>query len=44
MKIQGILFDKDGTLLDVNATWVPIYREALKHLFGLDDAAAEAKM
>ena len=44
MKIQGILFDKDGTLLDVNATWVPIYREALKQLFGLDDAAAEAKM
>ena len=43
MKIQGILFDKDGTLLDVNATWVPIYREALKQLFGLDDAA-EAKM
>jgi phosphoglycolate phosphatase len=44
MKIQGILFDKDGTLLDVNATWVPIYREALKQLFGLDDAGAEAMM
>jgi len=44
MKIQGILFDKDGTLIDVNATWVPIYREALKQLFATDDAGAEGLM
>jgi phosphoglycolate phosphatase len=44
MKIQGILFDKDGTLIDVNATWVPIYREALKQLFATDDAGAERLM
>jgi phosphoglycolate phosphatase len=28
MKIQAILFDKDGTLLDFNRTWLPRYRDA----------------
>ena len=26
--IRGILFDKDGTLLDFCATWIPAYRGA----------------
>ncbi|WP_421695234.1 HAD family hydrolase [Aestuariivirga sp.] len=44
MKIGGILFDKDGTLIDVNATWVPIYRQVLQQLFSTDEAGAEEVM
>lgn len=42
--IKGVLFDKDGTLIEVNATWVPIYRQILKELCATDDAGAEALM
>ncbi len=28
MKISGIVFDKDGTLLDFNKTWLPVYQAA----------------
>ncbi|MBX2867198.1 MAG: HAD family hydrolase [Acidiferrobacterales bacterium] len=28
MKLKGILFDKDGTLLDFNGTWLAAYRAA----------------
>lgn len=42
--IKGILFDKDGTLIDVNATWVPIYRQVFMELFETDLAGAEERM
>jgi phosphoglycolate phosphatase len=44
MAIRGVLFDKDGTLIDVNGTWVPFYRHILQDHFGHNDAEAEAKM
>lgn len=30
--IEGIVFDKDGTLIDFHATWGPILRKAVNHL------------
>lgn len=30
MAIRGILFDKDGTLIDLDATWLPVYRSAAR--------------
>lgn len=34
MTIKGILFDKDGTLLDFAATWVPVLHEAARAAAG----------
>lgn len=44
MTIRAVLFDKDGTLIDVNATWIPIYREMLMDIFATDLEGAEALM
>lgn len=44
MRIGGVLFDKDGTLIDVHTTWIPIYRQMLQDIFATDVAGAEALM
>ncbi len=44
MTIRGILFDKDGTLIDVNDTWVPLYRQILMEMLGASLDEAEAMM
>jgi phosphoglycolate phosphatase len=35
-RLRGILFDKDGTLLDFEATWGPLYRRLALELAGDD--------
>jgi phosphoglycolate phosphatase len=44
MGIRGILFDKDGTLIDMNGTWVPVYREMLAELMTTEPAQIDAIM
>ena len=39
--IQGILFDKDGTLLDYDATWSPLNKQAALAAAGGDAALAQ---
>ena len=40
--ISGILFDKDGTLLDFEATWGPLYRNLALELAAGDQTRAKA--
>jgi phosphoglycolate phosphatase len=44
MAIKAVLFDKDGTLIDSNGTWVPFYKSILETERGLDPVAVETKM
>ena len=41
MAIKGILFDKDGTLLDYAATWMPLNRKAALAAASGDESLAE---
>ena len=44
MSIKGVLFDKDGTLIQFDATWVPVYRHMFMEMFDTDLAGAEEIM
>ena len=39
--IRGILFDKDGTLIDFRSQWLPAYRAAVDMLTGGDQAQSD---
>ncbi|MBL6933005.1 MAG: HAD family hydrolase [Rhodospirillales bacterium] len=39
--VRGILFDKDGTLLDFIPTWLPAYRAGALHAAGGDESKAQ---
>ncbi len=39
--ISAVLFDKDGTLIDFRATWLPAYEAIVRELFGVDPSGAD---
>jgi phosphoglycolate phosphatase len=41
---RGILFDKDGTLIEADGAWVPFYRRQLMRMMSIESAIAEKFM
>ena len=41
--IRGILFDKDGTLFDFDATWLPVYRRGAEVVAGFSGGRVPAE-
>jgi phosphoglycolate phosphatase len=39
--IRAVLFDKDGTLIDFRATWLPAYEAIVRRLVGSDEQAVD---
>jgi phosphoglycolate phosphatase len=44
MRYKAILFDKDGTLIEADGSWVPFYRSVLMRLKDLDEGGANEAM
>jgi phosphoglycolate phosphatase len=44
MRYKAILFDKDGTLIEADGSWVPFYRSVLMRLKDLDENGANQAM
>jgi phosphoglycolate phosphatase len=44
MAYRGILFDKDGTLIEADGAWVPFYRRVLMRMKNIEADLAESMM